>query len=39
MQWNSGRVEGNVNRTKRIKRDAYGRASFELLRLQILHPD
>ncbi|GIH29889.1 ISL3 family transposase [Microbispora amethystogenes] len=38
-QWNSGRVEGNVNRIKRIKRDGYGRASFDLLRLQILHAD
>ncbi|MWA04855.1 hypothetical protein F8568_031695 [Actinomadura sp. LD22] len=37
VHWNSGRVEGNVNRIKRIKRDGYGRASFELLRLQILH--
>lgn len=39
MKWNSGRVEGNVNRIKRIKRDGYGRASFDLLRLQILHAD
>lgn len=39
MHWNSGRVEGNVNRIKRIKRDGYGRASFELLRLQVLHAD
>lgn len=38
-QWNSGRVEGNVNRIKRIKRDGYGRANFDLLRLQILHAD
>ncbi|WP_273700067.1 ISL3 family transposase [Actinomadura graeca] len=37
--WNSGRVEGNVNRIKRIKRDGYGRALFDLLRLQILHAD
>ncbi|WP_433513225.1 ISL3 family transposase [Nonomuraea sp. CA-143628] len=39
LEWNSGRVEGNVNRIKRIKRDGYGRASFDLLRLQILHAD
>jgi transposase len=39
MQWNSGRVEGNVNRIKRIKRDGYGRANFDLLRLQILNAD
>ncbi|WP_308250603.1 ISL3 family transposase [Nonomuraea rhizosphaerae] len=39
LDWNSGRVEGNVNRIKRIKRDGYGRAGFDLLRLQILHAD
>ncbi|MBT0774141.1 ISL3 family transposase [Kineosporia sp. J2-2] len=39
LHWNSGRVEGNVNRIKRIKRDGYGRASFDLLRHQILHAD
>jgi transposase len=39
MEWNSGRVEGNANRVKQIKRDGYGRAGFDLLRLQILHAD
>jgi transposase len=39
LEWNSGRIEGNVNRIKRIKRDGYGRASFDLLRLQILRAD
>lgn len=39
LEWNSGRIEGNVNRIKRIKRDGYGRAGFDLLRLQILHAD
>jgi transposase len=39
LEWNSGRVEGNVNRIKRIKRDGYGRAGFDLLRLQVLHAD
>ncbi|MFA1546083.1 transposase [Actinomadura chokoriensis] len=39
MRWISGRVEGNVHRIERIKRDGYGRASFELLRLRILHAD
>jgi transposase len=39
LEWNSGRVEGNVNRIKRIKRDGYGRAGFDLLRLQALHAD
>ncbi|WP_455357016.1 transposase [Streptomyces sp. SYSU K217416] len=27
LEWSSGRVEGNVNRVKRIKRDGYGRAA------------
>ncbi|MFJ7997545.1 transposase [Streptomyces sp. NPDC096310] len=39
LKWNSGKVEGNVNRAKRIKRDGYGRAEFDLLRLQILLSD
>ncbi|WSQ75487.1 transposase [Streptomyces xinghaiensis] len=39
LEWNSGRGEGNVNRAKRIKRDRYGRAGFDLLRLQILLAD
>ena len=32
----SGPVEGNVNRTKMIKRQMYGRAGFDLLRKRIL---
>ncbi|WP_435224262.1 ISL3 family transposase [Streptomyces sp. Tue6028] len=39
LEWSSGKVEGNVNRAKRIKRDGYGRAGFDLLRLQILLAD
>jgi transposase len=39
LEWNSGKVEGNVNRAKRIKRDGYGRAGFDLLRLQIVLAD
>jgi transposase len=34
---NSGAVEGNVNRIKMIKRQMYGRANFDLLRIRILH--
>lgn len=34
---NSGAVEGNVNRIKMIKRQMYGRATFDLLRKRILH--
>ena len=36
LQHSSGAVEGNVTRIKRIKRDGYGRARFDLLRAQIL---
>jgi transposase len=36
LEHNSGAVEGNVTRVKRLKRDGHGRASFDLLRAQIL---
>ncbi|WP_408022738.1 transposase [Streptacidiphilus fuscans] len=36
LEWSSGRVEGNVNRVKTLKRAMYGRASFRLLRIRIL---
>lgn len=39
MEWSSGKAEGNVNRAKGIKRYGYGRAGFDLLRLQILLAD
>jgi transposase len=32
----SGAVEGNVNRIKMLKRQMYGRANFDLLRLRVL---
>jgi len=38
LEHNSGAVEGNVTRVKRLKRDGYGRANFELLRARILIP-
>jgi transposase len=34
--WSNGRTEGHVNRLKFLKRQMYGRASFELLRLRVL---
>ena len=34
--WNSGQVEGQINRLKLIKRQMYGRASFDLLRQRVL---
>ena len=36
LEHSSGAVEGNVTRIKRLKRDGYGRANFDLLRTQIL---
>ena len=39
LPWNSGKVEGTVNKIKMIKRQMYGRAGFALLRKRvILHP-
>lgn len=34
--WSNGQTEGQVNRLKTIKRQMYGRASFNLLRLRVL---
>lgn len=36
LDWSSGSVEGAVNRIKKIKRQLYGRAGFELQRKMIL---
>ncbi|MFE7045256.1 transposase [Streptomyces atratus] len=36
LDWSSGSIEGSVNRIKKIKRQLYGRAGFELLRKMIL---
>jgi transposase len=36
LPWNSGIVEGHVNRTKMLKRQMYGRAKPDLLRKRIL---
>jgi transposase len=35
-EWSSGQVEGQINRLKLIKRQMYGRASFDLLRQRVL---
>lgn len=37
LKESNGFVEGHVNRLKTIKRMMYGRASFELLRIRVLH--
>jgi transposase len=36
LPWNSGKVEGNVNRLKMLKRQMYGRAGHPLLRKRVL---
>jgi transposase len=39
LPWSSGKVEGAVNKIKMLKRQMYGRASFDLLRKRvIMHP-
>ena len=37
LPWSNGQVEGQVNRLKAVKRQMYGRGSFELLRARVLH--
>lgn len=36
--WSNGQTEGHVNRLKCLKRQMYGRANFDLLRLRVLPP-
>lgn len=36
LPWSNGPVEGQVHRLKLIKRQMYGRANFDLLRLRVL---
>jgi transposase len=33
----NGQVEGQITRLKYLKRQMYGRAKFDLLRLRVLH--
>jgi transposase len=37
VEWSNGQTEGQVNKLKLIKRQMYGRANFDLLRLRVLH--
>ena len=37
LAWSNGRVEGEVNRLKLLKRQMYGRGSFNLLKARVLH--
>lgn len=36
LPWSNGQVEGQINKLKTIKRQMYGRASFELLRKRMI---
>ncbi|GAX56428.1 transposase [Streptomyces olivochromogenes] len=36
LPWNSGVVEGHVNRIEMLKREMFGRAGFGLLRRRVL---
>jgi transposase len=36
LPWSNGQVEGQINRLKMIKRQMYGRANFDLLRVRVL---
>ncbi len=37
LQWSQGQVEGQVHRLKLLKRQMYGRGSFQVLRKRVLH--
>ena len=37
LPWSNGRTEGQVNRLKLLKRQMYGRAKLDLLRLRVLY--
>lgn len=37
LAWSNGPVEGQVNRLKNLKRQMYGRGSFDLLKARVLH--
>ena len=39
LEWSSGAVEGHVNHIKMLKRQMYGRANPDLLRLRVLLAD
>jgi transposase len=38
LPWSNGQTEGQINRLKLIKRQMYGRAKLDLLRVRVLHP-
>jgi transposase len=38
LSWSNGQTEGQINRLKLIKRQMYGRAKLDLLKVRVLHP-
>jgi len=36
LPWSNGQLEGQINRSKTLKRQMYARASFQLLRQRFL---
>ena len=36
LEWSNGQVEGQIHRLKLLKRQMYGRAGFDLLRIRVL---
>ena len=36
-EWSQGQTEGQVTRLKLLKRQMYGRADFDLLRVRVIH--
>ena len=38
LPWSNGPVEGNIQRLKLIKRQAYGRANLDLLKARVMQP-
>jgi transposase len=36
-EWSNGMTEGHVNRLKLLKRQMFGRAHLDLLRIKVLH--
>ncbi|MDX6008289.1 transposase [Cupriavidus necator] len=39
LPWSKGQTESHVNPLKFLKRQMYGRANIELLRLRVLKPN
>jgi transposase len=37
LPWSTGQVEGHIHRLKLVKRQMYGRAKLDLLRIRLLH--